>query len=139
WSLRGWGLCRCSPRMGNRYFTLVLLTTLVVFILTLSRQSWNSRREVALGLKRPPPPPPAWQKFPFLKRYYGGIRTLTAKAANKPEYPNKDGDPVSEERIDDDAGSGSQERRDRLAKRIPPSDTYNPYPHYESEEYRNTH
>jgi hypothetical protein len=60
WNLRGCGLCRCSPRMGNRYFTLVLFTTLIVFILTLSRQSWSSRREVALGLKRPPPPPPVW-------------------------------------------------------------------------------
>lgn len=123
--------------MGNRYFTLVLLTTLIVFILTLSRQSWSSRREVALGLKKQPPPPPVWEKFPFLKRYYGGIRTLTAKDANEPEYPNKRGDPVSEEADVNDVGSGLQERGDRLTKRILPSDTYNPYPNYESKEQSN--
>jgi len=118
--------------MGNRYFTLVLLTTLIVFILTLSRQSWSSRREVALGLNRPPPPPPAWEKFPFLKRYYGGVRTLIAKAENTPEYPNKDGDSVSEERKVDEIDSESQKRNDRLTKSIPPSETYDPYPNYNS-------
>ena len=40
-----------------------------------------------MGLKKAPPPPPAWEQFPFLKRYHGGIRTLVEKESNKPEYP----------------------------------------------------
>ncbi|KAI4154405.1 MAG: hypothetical protein LQ340_001700 [Diploschistes diacapsis] len=36
--------------------------------------------------ERPPPPAP-WERFPFLKRYYGGLRTLTPRNLNAPEYP----------------------------------------------------
>lgn len=40
--------------------------------------------------KRPPPPPEPWNKFEFLTRYYGGLRTLVPFAENVPEYPNAD-------------------------------------------------
>jgi hypothetical protein len=38
-------------------------------------------------LKKQPAPPPTWEKFPLLKRYYGGIRTLVSASDNIPEYP----------------------------------------------------
>lgn len=49
----------------------------------------SSRRVEAGDLgKRPPPPPEPWKAFPFLSRYYGGIRTLVPQSENKPEYPS---------------------------------------------------
>lgn len=126
--------------MGNRYFTLVLLTTLMVFILTLSRAGWNSRRAVESGENKPPSPPPTWEQFPFMKRYHGGIRTLVPKSVNKPEYPNKEGDFISKEKSGQDEASDEQDFGDkRLAKRMPQAEAYKPYPKYDSEEYKEQH
>lgn len=74
-------------RRFSRYFTLALTSILVIFVYYLIRSSWASQAEVELGLKKPPPPPPAWEQFPFLKRYHGGIRTLVSRKENVPEYP----------------------------------------------------
>jgi hypothetical protein len=74
-------------RRFSRYFTLATSVTLLLFILYLVRSSWSEEAALRLGVKKPPPPPPAWEQFPFLKRYHGGIRTLVDKASNKPEYP----------------------------------------------------
>ena len=74
-------------REHKRYFTLAISTIIGLFILYLVRSSWTEQAELKLGLKKPPPPPPAWEQFPFLTRYHGGIRTLVDKAQNKPEYP----------------------------------------------------
>jgi len=74
-------------RRFTRYFTLAISTTLVLLILYLFRSSEASETEIRLGLKKPLPPPPAWEQFPFLQRYHGGIRTLVDKQENKPEYP----------------------------------------------------
>ncbi|KXT07016.1 hypothetical protein AC578_7200 [Pseudocercospora eumusae] len=74
-------------RRFSRYFTLAITAVLLIFICYLIRSSWASRAEVRLGLKKPPPPPPAWEQFPFLKRYHGGIRTLVSRKENTPEYP----------------------------------------------------
>ena len=74
-------------RRFSRYFTCALASALIIFILTLTRLKSLSETEIQLGLKKPPPPPPAWEEFPFLKRYHGGIRTLISRSLNKPEYP----------------------------------------------------
>src|ERR1700761_7164117 len=79
--------CVCTPRRCTRYFNLTILTTIVLVIFTLTRQSWSSSQVVGLGLKKQPAPPPTWEKFPLLKRYYGGIRTLVSASDNIPEYP----------------------------------------------------
>ena len=76
-----------SYRRFSRYFTLLLLATVICVILILTHQSWLSTKTVQLGLSKPPPPPPTWEKFPFLKRYHGGVRTLVSKVDNVPEYP----------------------------------------------------
>ncbi|KAK5110096.1 hypothetical protein LTR62_006230 [Meristemomyces frigidus] len=77
-------------RRFSRYFTAILSGTILIFIFYLVRSSWTEQAELKLGLKKPPPPPPAWEQFPFLKRYHGGIRTLVDKAQNRPEYPSSD-------------------------------------------------
>ncbi|KAK1068443.1 hypothetical protein LTR33_011130, partial [Friedmanniomyces endolithicus] len=77
-------------RRFSRYFTLAISCGLLIFIFYLFRSSWTSEKEIKLGSKKPPPPPPAWEQFPFLKRYHGGIRTLVSREGNKPEYPASD-------------------------------------------------
>ncbi|KAK4496503.1 hypothetical protein PRZ48_012483 [Zasmidium cellare] len=88
-------------RRFSRYFTLAISATLLIFIYYLVRSSWASRAEVQFGLKKPPAPPPAWESFPFLKRYHGGIRTLVSRKENKPEYPSDED--VEVERLKDEA------------------------------------
>ncbi|KAK5688840.1 hypothetical protein LTS10_000818 [Elasticomyces elasticus] len=79
-------------RRFSRYFTATISALLILLILYLIRASWTSETSLKLGLKKPPPPPPAWEGFPFLKRYHGGIRTLVSKAENVPEYPGDGGE-----------------------------------------------
>ncbi|KAK0938215.1 hypothetical protein LTR29_010206 [Friedmanniomyces endolithicus] len=74
-------------RRFSRYFTLIISCGLLFFIFYLVQSSWTSEKEIKQGSKKPPPPPPAWEQFPFLKRYHGGIRTLVSREGNKPEYP----------------------------------------------------
>ncbi|PSK34362.1 hypothetical protein B9Z65_8688 [Elsinoe australis] len=76
-------------RRFSRYFTCILATALVAFVLYLLHLKSLSEAQIRLGLKeRPPPPPAPWEEFPFLKRYHGGVRTLVPRDANKPEYPD---------------------------------------------------
>ncbi|EKD12142.1 uncharacterized protein L3040_003348 [Drepanopeziza brunnea f. sp. 'multigermtubi'] len=86
------------PNRTIRYLCLALISTLVIFMLSLVRMSIVSSRRVQLGDigSRPAPRPPTWEKFEFLTRYYGGIRTLTPLAENKPEYPTAEDEiPIS--------------------------------------------
>ncbi|KAF2204230.1 hypothetical protein GQ43DRAFT_409921 [Delitschia confertaspora ATCC 74209] len=117
-----------NPRAFTRYFGLAIGATLVFFILFLTHNSWSSARSVQLGLEKPPPPPPVWENFPFLKRYYGGLRTLTPRDKNKPEYP------LQEDVDHDGAASKEKEQKEKEEKKlkehknIPPSEAFNPYP-----------
>ena len=77
-------------RRFSRYFTLIIGAILALFILYLVRSSISSDTQIRLGLKKKPPPPPAWESFPFLKRYHGGIKSLVRRAENVPEYPTGD-------------------------------------------------
>lgn len=101
-------------RRFSRYFTLALSATLLIFIYYLVRSSWASQAEVQFGLKKPPPSPPAWESFPFLKRYHGGIRTLVSRKENKPEYPSDED--VEVERLKEEALS-QKARQDAEAAR----------------------
>ena len=71
-----------------RYLCIGLLTTIIIFMVSLIRISQLENRRIASGLvgKKPPPPAP-WESFEFIKRYYGGIRTLVSTSENAPEYP----------------------------------------------------
>lgn len=85
---------RSLPRRKfNRYFTLILATGLIIFIITLARLGHRSQGGLDGHLGEPDAP--AWEEFPFLKRYHGGIRTLVPRSENVPEYP-KDSEEAAE-------------------------------------------
>jgi hypothetical protein len=84
------------PQRIVRYLCLALISTIVIFMLSLIRMSVVSSRRVEVGDlgERPAPPPPQWESFEFLTRYYGGIRTLVPASENVPEYPLAEDEPT---------------------------------------------
>jgi hypothetical protein len=85
------------PNRIVRYLCCALISTIIIFMLSLVRMSVVSSRRVEVGDlgKRPPPPPAPWESFAFLTRYYGGIRTLVPLSENKPEYPTLEDEPLA--------------------------------------------
>jgi hypothetical protein len=123
-----------NPRAFTRYFGLAIGTTLLLFFYFLTSASWDSIRNVELGHMKPPPPPKVWEAFPFLKRYHGGIRTLTSREKNKPEYPRKeDIDPDMPAAAASEAHATKETRAESGS--VPPSSVFNPYPDYNSLSY----
>lgn len=115
-------------RKTIRYLCLALLTTLLIFILTLIRASWTSSRQLEMGsVDKQPPKPPLWQDFPFLKRYFGGIRSLVPREENTPEYP-------SDQKPESKPSNASIEahKKNLLPKSLP----FDPYPDYQSAAYK---
>lgn len=89
-SKRSKDIYRPPSRKTTRYLFLTLLTTIVICLLVLVRASHASRKEVELGKveQTGPPQPFAWEAFPFLTRYFGGVRSLVPREENIPEYPS---------------------------------------------------
>ena len=113
------------PNRIVRYLCLALMSTIVLFILILIRMSWSSSRQLETGSIRLTTPQPAqWESFEFLKRYYGGIRTLISRELNLPEYPS-DHD-ITQTPTNDTVQSRS----------LPDSTPVYPYPDYSSAKYR---
>ncbi|MCJ1305134.1 hypothetical protein MMC08_007948 [Hypocenomyce scalaris] len=114
------------PNKVVRHLCCALMSTVILFILLLVRMSWVSSIQLELGPK-PPPPPAQWESFEFLKRYYGGIRTLVPREQNIPEYPSDhEAQPAS------DTNSTVAERQTGTLR---PSTPFNPYPEYTSPAY----
>ncbi|KAJ2907006.1 hypothetical protein MKZ38_008574 [Zalerion maritima] len=101
----GRGTARLQKKQGPRFYRLpnkvvrclcvALMTGIIIFILALVRASKVENQRIADGhgkdqLPQIPPPPKPWETFPFLKRYYGGIRTLVSLNDNVPEYPREE-------------------------------------------------
>ena len=83
--------------------------------------SYASARAVEQARIDSMPPPPPWESFGFLKRYYGGVRTLVPKDRNAPEYPS-------------DAELAQTTTNQTLAeKTLPEIDPFSPYPDYSAE------
>jgi hypothetical protein len=73
--------------------------------------------------------PKQWESFPFLSRYYGGIRTLIPQKQNIPEYPKPESQLV-----------GPNDTASVIAHHaVPKSKAFNPYPDYEGESYLRFH
>ncbi len=78
--------------------------------------SWNRRQ------------PHLWEDFPFLTRYYGGLRSLVLREENVPEYPRSEKEATSTATHQD----SSHPPRDEQSFTGKP---FNPYPDYDSAEY----
>lgn len=72
------------------------------------------------------PKPPLWEDFPFLSRYFGGVRSLVPSNENTPEYPS-DQEPAS-------APSNTTTVMP-IHDSIPQSIPFDPYPDYTSATY----
>ena len=115
-------------RRTIRYLCLALFTTLVIFVLSLIRASWTSSKQLEMGpVNQQPPKPPIWEDFPFLTRYFGGVRSLLPRSENKPEYPN------DEELV---PASSNISVHARAQKPVPNNVPFDPYPDYHSAAYR---
>ncbi|KAL9108795.1 MAG: hypothetical protein Q9227_006452 [Pyrenula ochraceoflavens] len=98
--------------------------------------SWASARRVEIIRveHKETPKPAQWESFPFLERYYGGVRSLILRKENVAEYPG-DGEAISK------SGENATETiaaRDLQGPSMK-STSFNPYPDYASTEYRTTH
>ncbi|RKF54440.1 hypothetical protein OnM2_097010 [Erysiphe neolycopersici] len=82
-------LRRRLPSKVTRYLGFTLIFILIIFILSLVRASAISSHNVEVGNigHTKLSPPERWKSFPFLTRYYGGVRSLTLSSRNIPEYP----------------------------------------------------
>ena len=111
------------PNKVVRYLCLGLIASIVVFILSLVRASQVENRKIANGEvpERPQPPPP-WQQFPFLTRYYGGVRTLVSLSQNTAQYPRADDEPPA-------AKPAIEKKAEEVASRdIPASKDFGQHP-----------
>jgi hypothetical protein len=111
------------PNSIMRYLCLALFLTMILFIVGLVRMSYVSSRA---SHKKPPPKPPLWESFPFLDKYYVGIRNLVPREQNVPQYPRDGKDapaiPKPPAKHEDQAPA-------------PRSIPFSPYPDYASESY----
>ena len=109
-----------------RYLCLALLATILLFIFTLVRLSWSADRQIQIQLstQRATPPAAPWESFPFLERYYGGIRTLVPHESNSPEYPRN---------LEELESTNLTSTSNRPPKAV--SAPFNPYPDYTAEDY----
>lgn len=120
------------PQRTIRYMCLALISTVIIFILSLVRLSWVSARQLEMGaVEKQAPKPPPWESFEFLTRYFGGVRTLVPREENIPEYPK-----------DNEIGADDEKNSTMLVrerKQIPRSIPFNPYPDYSSADYLAEH
>lgn len=100
---------RTPRRRFNLYFTLAIASSLIIFILVLTRLSYNSAQQVAVAVPQPKPLP--YESFPFLKRYHGGVRSLVPRSQNIPEYPG------DEEELIEDLRNATSTSDEMLQKR----------------------
>ena len=112
------------PNRRGSYLSMALLSTMVIIILCLVRASHASSKQVEMGpVEKQAPKPPPWESFPFLKRYFGGVRSLVPRDQNIPEYP------YDREAVHPEI-NGSISAREN--KPFPKSVAFDPYPAYDS-------
>ena len=107
------------PAKVTRYLCFGLGLILFLMITSLIRASQVENWKIANGETHSrPPPPPLWERFPFLERYYGGIKTLATLEESNPEYPksHETGQTVAPS---SHRKSGGQEKRDDVPESHP--------------------
>lgn len=72
------------------------------------------------------PKPPLWEEFPFLTRYFGGVRSLIPKNENVPEYPSDEEPPST---------PANNSIAARASNHLPKAQPFDPYPDYHSTAY----
>ena len=114
------------PNSIIRWICWGVAASLLIFMFWLVKLSWNSDKQVkiAIEMKEDSPKPSTWESFPFLERYYGGIRSLVPYASNQPEYPG-------------DADGGTVEFVNKTIEKRAAMESvkFDPYPDYRSESY----
>ncbi|KAF9889708.1 hypothetical protein FE257_007014 [Aspergillus nanangensis] len=122
------------PHRIMRWLCFALFSSLVLFIFTLFRFTFmSSVTQVELEVPIPPPKPHQWESFPFLKRYHGGLRTLTLRSGQVPEYPGDDMEDMTAA-IEPDANANATTIQSRDDQPFI-SSVFNPYPNYTSPEH----
>lgn len=116
------------PNKVIRYLCFGLVSFIVLLILTLARASHNENKAHAEGkIVKPPPPPHIWESYPYLTRYYGGIRSLVPTAQNKPEYPRAEDElPLDKSAFAQDAKNS--EPTEARSRGVPPSMDFTAHP-----------
>lgn len=125
------------PRSIMRWLCLGVAATLLIFIFSLVQLSWNADKEVKVAIEQEKmkPKPPPWESFPFLERYYGGVRSLVSSALNVPEYPrNEDEMPADNFNVSEELRE-SEAAKENRKRALQPSKLFDPYPNYTSPEY----
>jgi Protein of unknown function (DUF3405) len=112
------------PNRTMRWLCIALMSSVILFILSLFRMSQLST--LSLQGKEPERPPPVWESFPFMNRYYGGIRTLTSIAEHQSEFPHGDEHP----QVDTEITTNRSQTNSMPTPRV-----YDPYPDYSSPSY----
>ena len=124
------------PTKVTRYICFGIAGVILLMIFSLIRASQVENWKVANGkINKAPPPPPIWEKFPFLERYYGGIRTIKPFRESKPEYPRPN-EPLALARPGEETAVEVQdtERHDESDQRdIPASKPWTEYPNRSKE------
>ncbi|KAI1333434.1 hypothetical protein F5Y16DRAFT_13903 [Xylariaceae sp. FL0255] len=85
------------PNKVIRYLCFGIAGIVLLLMLTLVRASQNENKAIESGgtyVKKPAPR--LWENYPFLTRYYGGVRNLVSLSQNAPEYPR----PIDEQPLD---------------------------------------
>jgi Protein of unknown function (DUF3405) len=114
-----------ARRSYTQWLCLALAATILLFMFTLVHLSWSSGRKIHIELGKFSPPQPApWEAFPFLERYYGGVRNLVSRSSNAPEYPSASAE-----------GSSSNATINNLRSGKVTLEAFEPYPDYKSEAY----
>ncbi|GAP86124.1 hypothetical protein SAMD00023353_0302570 [Rosellinia necatrix] len=116
------------PNKIIRYLCFGLVSFIVLLIFTLARASHNENRAHAEGkIPKKPPAPHMWESYPYLTRYYGGIRNLVPMAQNKPEYPRAE-DELPIDKLGFAQDVQDSEPTEARRKNIPPSKEFLTHP-----------
>ncbi|KAG6033198.1 hypothetical protein E4U41_006967 [Claviceps citrina] len=116
------------PTKVTRYVVFTAVGAILLMILSLVRASQVENWKVANGkVKAAAARPPVWESFPFLERYYGGIRTLRPFNESEPSYP-REPPAAGHSPVSSPSPSGRTARDGASRSALPPSLSWDAYP-----------